>query len=102
MAPTPSERAQAKFFAVLEDPRRYDSTSPLPRTMTPYRNEADTCETDFKNRVMITRTPSGGSELTNVVSHPPPRRASSSSQGSVDDHHRIRNRIKNWMYRPAI
>ncbi|WQF87689.1 hypothetical protein CDEST_12703 [Colletotrichum destructivum] len=83
MAPTPSERAQAKFFAVLEDPRRYDSTN-------------------FKNRVMITRTPSGGSELTNVVSHPPPRRASSSSQGSVDDHHRIRNRIKNWIYRPAI
>ncbi|EFQ31843.1 hypothetical protein CGRA01v4_13003 [Colletotrichum graminicola] len=83
MAPTASERAQAKFFAVIEDPRRYDSSN-------------------FKNRVMITRTPSGGSELTNIVSRPPPRRGSSSSQGSVVEQQTIRSRIKTWMYPRAV
>ncbi|KAK2042702.1 hypothetical protein LZ31DRAFT_555896 [Colletotrichum somersetense] len=84
MAPTASERAQAKFFAIIEDPRRYDSSN-------------------FKNRVMITRTPSGGSELTNMVSRPPPRRGSSSSQGSVVvEHQTIRSRIKSWMYPRAV
>ncbi|KAK1961358.1 hypothetical protein LY78DRAFT_588897 [Colletotrichum sublineola] len=84
MAPTAGERAQAKFFAVIEDPRRYDSSN-------------------FKNRVMITRTPSGGSELTNMVTRPPPRRGSSSSQVSVvEERVTIRSRIKNWMYPPAI
>ncbi|KAF6802666.1 hypothetical protein CMUS01_06591 [Colletotrichum musicola] len=78
MAPSASEKAKAKFFAVIEDPKRYDTTC-------------------YKNRMMPTRTPSSGSELTNVVK----RRESSSSTGSNNDQHRVRNMLKRWISPPA-
>ncbi|KAF4855125.1 hypothetical protein CGCSCA4_v001280 [Colletotrichum siamense] len=75
----PGDKAKAKFFAIIEDPKRYDTTC-------------------YKNRPMATRTPSGGSELTNVVS----RRESSSSTGSNHQQSRIRGMLKEWMNRPAV
>ncbi|KAI3546384.1 hypothetical protein CPAR01_00783 [Colletotrichum paranaense] len=80
MAPSATEKAQAKFFAILEDPRRYDSSN-------------------SKNRVMITRTPSSGSDLTNNMTG---RRGSASSQGSATDQHHLRNRLKTWLYPGAV
>ncbi|OLN92808.1 hypothetical protein CCHL11_06746 [Colletotrichum chlorophyti] len=79
MAPSAAEKAKAKFQAIIDDPGRHESTY-------------------FRNRVLTTRTPSGGSELTNVVT----RRESTSSQGSTNQQHHIRNKIKNWISRPAI
>ncbi|TEA14043.1 hypothetical protein C8034_v003794 [Colletotrichum sidae] len=74
----PGDKAKAKFFAVIEDPKRYVATC-------------------YKNRPMVTRTPSGGSDLTNVVS----RRESASSTGSTNQQRQIRNMLKNWISRPA-
>ncbi|KAH6663558.1 hypothetical protein F5X68DRAFT_237415 [Plectosphaerella plurivora] len=75
----PSASAKAKYQAVLDDPMRRQSSSHL------------------KNREMITRIPSGGSEVTNSVT----RRPSSSSQTGPDKQP-IRSAIKNWLKLPAF